>query len=362
MRITIDNLIHKYIDFVSLNNINLEVREGELIALLGPSGCGKTTLLKAIAGLTDVYSGKILLGDTEITNLAPQQRKIALVFQNYALFPHMTVAENIEYGLKVKKVKGDAREIKVNEVLEIVKLEGYEERKIHELSGGQQQRVALARALVIEPQVLLFDEPLSNLDERLRVTMREEIRRIQKKLGITSVYVTHDQEEAMAIADRIAVMRDGVILQVSPSAEAYSHPENEFVARFMGAVNILPYELIKVEEKVLKLRVFNEEVSVGLDNGFLDYKDTINIDETKFIDQYSLMIRPENIEFTGNAGLCGTVKWVEYLGSIIKYVISLKSYEFIIVDINRGGEVLKEGDHIGIRFNWEKAKFLTRLR
>ena len=159
----------------------------------------------------------------------------------------------------------------------------------------------------------------------------------------------------------LAVMKDGVILQVPPSAEAYSHPENEFMARFMGIVNFLPYELIKVEEKILKLRVFNEEVSIERDNGFFDHKDTINIDETKFTEQYSLMIRPENIEFTGDAGLCGTVKWVEYLGSIIKYVISLKSYEFIIVDINRGGEVLKEGDHIGIRFNWEKAKFLTRL-
>lgn len=152
----------------------------------------------------------------------------------------------------------------------------------------------------------------------------------------------------------LAVMKDGVILQVPPSAEAYSHPENEFMARFMGIVNFLPYELIKVEEKVLKLRVFNEEVSFELYNGFLDYKDTINIDETKFTDQYSLMIRPENIEFTSDAGLYGTVKWVEYLDSIIKYVISLKSYEFTIIDINRGSGVSKEGDYIGIKFNWEK--------
>ena len=233
--------LHKSFDDQEIvRDTSLLVSKGELCCLLGPSGCGKTTVLNIISGFLEPDKGSVLLGGHDITPVPPQQRNIGMVFQDYALFPHLTVYDNVAYGLKRRSWPKVRILSRVAEILEMVQMSGYEQRAIHELSGGEQQRVALARALVIEPSLLLLDEPLSNLDARLRTDMRIEIRRIQQTLGITTVYVTHDQEEAMSIADRIAVMNNGAIEQIGTSREIYEQPSTRFVADFIGNVNFIP--------------------------------------------------------------------------------------------------------------------------
>ncbi|WP_456367579.1 ABC transporter ATP-binding protein [Thermococcus sp.] len=234
--------ITKSFDGFTLSIPELEVKSGELMTLLGPSGCGKTTTLRIIAGLEKPDSGRLLFDGIDVTETEPGERNIGIVFQDYALFPHMTVFENIAFGLEMRKIPRLEIEKKVRWALDLVGLKGFENRYPEQLSGGQQQRVALARALVIEPQVLLLDEPLSNLDAKIRERLRGEIKNIQRELGITTVYVTHDQEEAMAISDRIAVMTSGRIEQVGKPLELYYHPKTEFVARFLGLSNILELE------------------------------------------------------------------------------------------------------------------------
>uniref|UniRef100_UPI00262D138F ABC transporter ATP-binding protein n=1 Tax=Thermococcus sp. TaxID=35749 RepID=UPI00262D138F len=221
---------------------NLKVRDGELLTILGPSGCGKTTTLRIIAGFERPDSGEVLFGDRAVNELPPYERGIGIVFQDYALFPHMTVFRNVAFGLEMRKLPKAEIEKRVREALELVGLEGFENRYPEQLSGGQQQRVALARALVVEPKVLLLDEPLSNLDAKIRERLRSEIGRIQRELGITTLYVTHDQEEAMAISDRIAVMNVGTIEQVGKPLELYYRPKTKFVATFLGTGNILELE------------------------------------------------------------------------------------------------------------------------
>lgn len=230
----------------AVDEVNLTVGEGEFFTLLGPSGCGKTTLLRMIAGFSELDAGQIRFGTKRIDTLPAHTRDIGMVFQNYAVFPNLTVAGNVAYGLKARKVPSADVARRVEEALSLVQLGGYGERWPHQLSGGQLQRVAIARALVIRPQVLLFDEPLSNLDARLRVSMRAEIRELQKSLGITSIYVTHDQEEAMSVSDRIALMQSGRLEQVGAPAEIYRQPASRFAAEFMGTTNLL-------EPKVLGL-------------------------------------------------------------------------------------------------------------
>ncbi|HTS93818.1 MAG TPA: ABC transporter ATP-binding protein [Stellaceae bacterium] len=219
--------------------VTLAVRDGEFFTLLGPSGCGKTTLLRTVAGFADLDGGEIRFGERRIDTLPPHRRNTGMVFQNYAIFPNLTVAGNVAYGLKARSIPATDIAGRVAAALKLVHLDGYHERWPHQLSGGQLQRVAIARALVIEPEVLLLDEPLSNLDAKLRVEMRGEIRELQQKLGITALYVTHDQEEALAISDRIAVMRAGALEQVGPPAEIYARPATPFVAEFMGTTNLL---------------------------------------------------------------------------------------------------------------------------
>ena len=248
--------------FYAVKDVSLEIKPGSFVTLLGPSGCGKTTTLRMIAGFESPDEGEIYLGDEAINALTPNKRDTAMVFQSYALFPHYNVYDNIAYGLKLRKVPRREMDERIEKILELVELSGMESRMTNQLSGGQQQRVALARAMVVEPSVLLFDEPLSNLDAKLRVSMRTEIRRIQQTLGITAVYVTHDQAEAMAISDQIIIMNKGVIAQMGTPEEIYHHPNSEFVADFIGEVNFLEGTVSSAEGENCTLNIAGHSVSV----------------------------------------------------------------------------------------------------
>ena len=238
--ISIRNLVKNFGATKALNQVSLEIEPGELFFLLGPSGCGKTTLLRHIAGFYTPDGGTILIGGDDVTGVPPHKRDTGMVFQSYALWPHMTIAENVAFGLQMRKIPKSEIDRRVQKALEAVRMEGRAKSKPNQLSGGQQQRIALARALVVEPRCLLLDEPLSNLDAKLRLEMRVEIRRICKESGLTAVYVTHDQKEALSIADRLAVMRDGIIEQTGTPLEVYRKPANTFVASFIGETNFLP--------------------------------------------------------------------------------------------------------------------------
>ncbi len=238
--IIFENITKRYGSKPAVDNLNLIVSSGELVSLLGPSGCGKTTSLRLLAGFISPDAGDIRIGDSSVIALGPEARPTAMVFQRYTLWPHMNIFHNVAFGLKLRRTDARMTRERVGRMLELVGLPGFEQRLPHQLSGGQQQRVALARALVVEPKVLLLDEPLSSLDARLRVNLREEIRAIQRTLGITTVFVTHDQEEALAVSDRIAVMSDGVLHQAASPSELYLHPATLFVAEFIGSMNVIP--------------------------------------------------------------------------------------------------------------------------
>ena len=254
--------------FYAVNDVSLEIEPGSFVTLLGPSGCGKTTTLRMIAGFESPDEGEIYLGEEPINALTPNKRDTAMVFQSYALFPHYNVYDNVAYGLKLRKVPKAEMNERIEKILDLVELTGMEGRMTNQLSGGQQQRVALARAMVVEPSVLLFDEPLSNLDAKLRVSMRTEIRRIQQTLGITAVYVTHDQAEAMAISDNIIIMNKGVIAQMGSPEEIYHHPNSEFVADFIGEVNFLTGSITAVDGDDCTLDIAGHPVRVPNPDGF----------------------------------------------------------------------------------------------
>jgi iron(III) transport system ATP-binding protein len=294
----------------AVRDVSLEVRPGELLTLLGPSGCGKTTTLRMIAGFQEPDAGRVWIGGQDVTRLMANQRSIGFVFQSYALFPHLTVFENVAYGLRVQRQADSEIDRAVGEVLDLVGLSGYGGQMPHQLSGGEQQRVALARAIVVRPRVLLFDEPLSNLDARLRIQMRGEIQRLQKRLGITAVYVTHDQEEAMAISDRIAVMHKGVIVQEGSAETLYHQPASEFVAQFIGRTNLLRARVtaagdgaqVEVEVEGHRFRVTHagERPALGA--------------------SVTLVLRPESIAMSaGGSGLQGTVVSRTFLGEKVEY-------------------------------------------
>src|SRR5690625_1491067 len=243
--LVLDQLSKSFGEVKAVQNVSINIKQGELISFIGPSGCGKTTLLRMIGGFYEQDFGHISLDGQIIDDLPPEKRLTGMVFQNYALFPHMTVAENVAYGLQTKKVPKHIRDEKVKKALQQVQLSGYENRKPSELSGGQQQRVAIARCLVLEPKVLLLDEPLSNLDANLRMIMREEIRRLKDALDLTIIFVTHDQEEALSISDRIIVLKEGKVQQIGTPEEIYRRPANEFVANFVGYANILEGSIVR---------------------------------------------------------------------------------------------------------------------
>lgn len=305
-------------NFYAVNKISLSIEPGEFITLLGPSGCGKTTTLRMIAGFESPEEGEIYLGNQPINALPPNKRDTAMVFQSYALFPHYDVFDNVAYGLKIQRLsKGEIHE-RVMKILDLVELTGYEERMTNQLSGGQQQRVALARALVVEPSILLFDEPLSNLDAKLRVSMRTEIRRIQQKLGITAIYVTHDQSEAMSISDQIIIMDKGNIAQMGTPKEIYYHPNSKFVADFIGEANFLEGTIIKID---------GEYCTVSLPEGEALAKKP---EQGKIGDTCTLVLRPEaaTLAETGNVP-CEVVLSV-FMGAYQNYHVMVGDVKVII--------------------------------
>ena len=304
---------------MAVDRVSVDIRDGELFTLLGPSGCGKTTLLRLIAGFNRPDAGGILFDGREVTHLPPYARNIGMVFQNYALWPHMTVFQNIAYGLRLRRVRGVELEARVAEGLRKVNLSGLEARYPGQLSGGQQQRVALARALVLSPDLLLLDEPLSNLDAKIRVQVRTEIRALQQELRITTVYVTHDQEEALSLSDRVAVMRDGHVLQLGPPRELYERPRTRFVADFVGTNNLVPGTVIEAA---------GETVTVDTGLGPLQARTPQGGEGLGVGRRSVLAIRPENVTVgptgatptSGDGNRCaGRVAMAAYLGNTLRY-------------------------------------------
>lgn len=336
----LENITKHFGKVVAVNNVSLEIPHGKLITLLGPSGCGKTTILRIIAGLEAPTSGRIYLGGENITELPANERKITMVFQSYALFPHMNVYENIAYGLRVLRWPRERIREAVRESLEMVGLEGLQKRSPSQLSGGQQQRIAVARALVLKPRVLLFDEPLSNLDAKLRKRMRGEIRNLQKDLRITAVYVTHDQSEALAISDRIVVMENAVISQVGGPVELYKRPANPFVADFIGEANILEVEVLGTNNDTARVRLGSIELSVSY------------LQTPKNREKAKLIIRPEDIQI-GSAderGIKGIVKFALYQGATNDYTVDAEVGELRITDHQSKGILRERGAHVSLTF------------
>jgi iron(III) transport system ATP-binding protein len=318
MRISVTDLTKRFGPVSVVNRVTLTVEEGELFTLLGPSGCGKTTLLRLIAGFNAPDEGEIRFDDRRVNEVPPHERGIGMVFQNYALWPHMTVFDNVGYGLKLRKVPGTEIEQRVHAVLEKVKLGGLDKRYPGQLSGGQQQRVALARALVLNPRILLLDEPLSNLDAKIRIQVRAEIRKLQKELGITTMYVTHDQEEALTLSDRIAVFNQGKVLQVGPPKELYERPANRFVADFIGINNLIDGTVQEINAAQHRLRTATVlgDVIVQQDDRFRPG------------DRCVLCVRPENAVLDGVATadqnvFKGRISFAAYLGNTLRYDVDL---------------------------------------
>jgi len=329
-----------------IKGVSLEVRKGELVTFVGPSGCGKTTLLRLIGGFTDVSSGDIILDGQRINDLPPNLRDTRICFQNYALFPHMTVAENVGYGLKINKWPKHRIAARVKELLEMVELQAFGDRMIDKLSGGQQQRVAFARALSLEPKVLLLDEPLSNLDANLRLVMREEIRNLQERLQITTVFVTHDQFEAMAISDRLVVMKDGLIEQVGSPIEIYERPANEFIAGFVGYVNFMEGRIASIDEKTRDAVIHTEygKIEITLEQGDINHGDEV-----------LMVIRPESVNISLDCGgkgqnvLSGALKSYMYAGSLAKCTVKIGDRTMIIDQYNpRDAQRFKHAEKVEV--------------
>ncbi len=331
----------------AVDSVTINVKGGELFFLLGPSGCGKTTCLRTIAGFYQPDEGEIFFGDKLMNNVPPYKRNIGMVFQNYALWPHMTVYENVEYGLNVRKIPAKERRERVERVLEIVQMERYIDRNPNQLSGGQQQRIALARALVIEPDILLLDEPLSNLDAKLRLEMRQEIKRIHSSAGITSVYVTHDQKEALSLADRIAIMKDGKVIQIGTPREIYNSPVNKFVADFIGETNFIDGKVNAKSNGYYSIDTLIGNIHVSSNNKNFSIGSEV-----------SCSIRPESISITDNfkEGIINQFEAriisLTYLGDVEEYWLNIRnSLEVKVIIHNPGQHERKPGGKVYTHFD-----------
>lgn len=345
--ISIRNAKKIYNDTPVIENLNVTIPDGSLFTLLGPSGCGKTTLLRMIAGFNSIEGGDFYFGSERINDMDPSRRNIGMVFQNYAIFPHLTVSENVAFGLKQRKLPKDEIERQTDKFLELMQISQFKDRKPDKLSGGQQQRVALARALAINPDVLLMDEPLSNLDAKLRLDMRQAIREIQREVGITTVYVTHDQEEAMAISDQIAVMNLGEIQQIGKPKELYHRPSNEFVATFIGRTNLINAKLIKHQDRAV----------IQFSNGYelpFPQLDTLSEQDIR------VSIRPEEFIRSDEGEIEATIIDSVYLGLNTEYFMSIPFADRIQVsEESTFGEDLKSGDTVKLTINTQKINVFT---
>lgn len=352
--VRIQNLVKKFEDVTAVDHISLTVQSGEFVSLVGPSGCGKTTTLNLIAGFINPDAGEIFIDGERMNDVPIYKRKLGMVFQNYALFPHMTVRDNIAFGLRMQKLEKSVILNEVGKALELVRLPGVEHRYPRQLSGGQQQRIALARALVIHPKVLLLDEPLSNLDAKLRREMRIELKDIQKTVGITTIFVTHDQEEALSLSDRLAVMNKGRLEQVGIPIEIYESPKNEFVSSFIGETNVLGATVTEAKEDRLILNV--GETGPLLLPRPMDFKAIVG-------ENVKLSIRPEKISLnrepdTFTHGLHGTVDHVVFLGNITYYTVKMKSHMIAVICQNLETKSYAVGEEVGLEFSPENCRIL----
>lgn len=336
-------------DFYAVDHISLDIEPGQFVTLLGPSGCGKTTTLRMIAGFESPDSGEIDLGGEAINELPPNKRDTAMVFQSYALLPHINVYQNVAYGLNIKKLPKEEIKERVTKMLALVELEGMEERMTNQLSGGQQQRVALARALVMEPGVLLFDEPLSNLDAKLRVSMRTEIRKIQQMIGITAVYVTHDQSEAMSISDQVIVMNKGVIAQKGTPREIYLQPKDKFVAQFIGEANFIDGVVKSCENNIVTLDLKGTEVHIP-------YQGQLEAGEA-----CEIVIRPESILVEDEGLIPCEVTLSTFMGTHQYYEVMVEGVKFTVTEYNpKSHKTFVEGDKAFLVFDPDNLHILDK--
>ena len=341
-------------EVTAVDSINLDIKSGELTTLLGPSGCGKTTTLRMVAGFESITSGSLLLGDESIEHVPPNKRDMAMMFQSYALFPHMTVYNNIRYGLKIQKLPQQEIRERTEQIIDLMHIRGLENRLPSRISGGQQQRVALARAVVIEPKVLLFDEPLSNLDAKLREYMRDELRAYQKRLGITSLYVTHDQSEAMAISDKVVLMNEGRIMQTGSPEELYNEPNSLFVADFIGKSNFLPCNSEGVSQGSAIVEILGKKLYLPVPGK--SYKGEKGM--------MTAVIRPESIKLApGGKGLVdGVVRKAVFFGNYVEYEVSVGDSTLRIENPRPQEQILFQvGETAGITFDLNSVRVLPEL-
>ncbi len=345
MRVRLEGVVKRYGATVALAGVSLEIREGELFTLLGPSGCGKTTTLRILAGFVEPDEGEVYFDDVSVRGVPPAERGVGIVFQNYALWPHMTVFDNVAYGLRLRKLPPAEVRRRVRDALEQVGLVGMEDRTPGQLSGGQQQRVAVARALVLNPRLLLLDEPLSNLDAKVRARLRSEIRKLQQDLGITTVYVTHDQEEAMVLSDRIAVMRDGRVAQVGSPVDLYERPADLFVADFVGTNNLLPGTVAHLQDGWAEVQTPAGPMRGRAAGPLQPGQGAV------------LAIRPEAVQISdggaGGVSVPGKVALAQYLGSLVRYEVEVAGGRVLLVDVPnpKGTPSLRPGQSVRVTFD-----------
>lgn len=347
-RVILENITKAFDTFKAVDDVNITIQEGELFTLLGPSGCGKTTLLRTIAGFYQQNEGNIYFGEKLINDIPTYNRNIGMVFQNYAIFPHMNVFDNVAYGLVARKIGKKEIKDRVMEALKVVELSHLKDRAPANLSGGQQQRIALARAIVIRPGILLMDEPLSNLDAKLRIQMRNDIRKLQKELNITTIYVTHDQEEALAISDRIAVMKDGLVQQIDIPENIYTFPNNSFVANFMGTSNFITGTCkLTSNSKEAIFNLLNNEINLPV--------------KAKFNGEIQASVRPEDIKISheknSECQFYGIIELSMFLGEKVSYLVKLTNEQTIEVHNHPSahGKLLSEGTEVYLNLSLERS-------